>query len=172
MANKAHGKESQDKALALFLQGLKWEDISKGSGVPYGTIRKWADNGNWKEIRAGTKQKLEQMGKPMLGTAVANDLAAQSRALRESLACELTDEVGVLRQQPAKNVSEVLKRSKAVKTIAEAGSIVHGWGQDRGNIMVNIALLSQTESMPAEITEAEFTKIADHRAIVGQPANQ
>lgn len=137
-------KAKKDTALALFLQDLKWAAISEQSGVPVGTLRKWAARGNWAALRDKTKEGLKQAGQQGLHLQVATDLAKQGQQLRERLSKELAGQVDVLERAPAKTVKELRQgRSHVVKTIAEAGSKVFGWDGDGGKDQaVNLTFLT------------------------------
>jgi hypothetical protein len=124
-------KQTQKELVRLLVLEHGQKVASELSEVPYETVRKWTQRGNW-------LAKSQSVPRPVQ-TAVNNvqsELAEAEHETRLSLARST--------KRMAKDAEQAtLRNSGEVYTVAKTASIVHKWDQksNQANVVVNVALL-------------------------------
>ncbi len=128
----------KDVVRALVLQhGQKV--ASELSEVPYETVRKWTQRGNW----------LSQNVPKHVATTVADNVASELAKLESETRSSLARSAAKLAKR---SESADLEQSGHVHNVAKTAAIVHRWdakSENNQNVVVNVALLGV---QPAEVS--------------------
>lgn len=151
-----HAEVVRETAKALYLQGLSTAQVSKASGVPMDTLRKWVKRLGWTSVRATLQARAHEAAM----VVVQSSLSSVSKSLRADLAKELQDQANALKARPVKSVLDMRGtkyregRTKVVKTLVEASSIVCGW-ETETKVGLIVPMCGMAEPSPAIDVEAE-----------------
>ncbi len=135
----------KDVVRALVLQhGQKV--ASELSEVPYETVRKWTQRGNW----------LSQNVPKHVATTVADNVASEIARLESETRTSLARSAAKLAKR---SESADLEQSGHVHNVAKTAAIVHRWDNKTDqsqNIVVNVALLGvQPSEVSGETLDVE-----------------
>jgi hypothetical protein len=154
-------------AQALILQGCGLRAVSERTGVNHRTVQTWARRYGWRELRDKTKQEVNPTtgAEPGTGLVIASLTRTESSALcrlgdetRERLAQALNAQAKLLVNQPPTKRAELTGRdgtAQALKTLADAGNVVHGWGEGTvpGIIVMGDVERCRPDELPAKVSE-------------------
>ncbi len=135
----------KDVVRALVLQhGQKI--ASELSEVPYETVRKWTQRGNW----------LSQNVPKHVATTVADNVQSELAKLESETRTSLARSAARMSREAEK---AELKRSGEVHNVAKTAAIVHRWDaktDQSQNVVVNVALLGvQPSEVQATVLDVD-----------------
>ncbi len=130
----AHSKETRERALDLYLQGLDLDEVSQAVNVAAGTVRSWAARGFWAREKLRNAVQTAMKLAPRSGKHALRTMGDDTRT---ELAEIVRTQVAVLRNNPATTVAELATNSDrqgmaaVTKSVVDAASTLHGWGNEK-----------------------------------------
>lgn len=137
-------------AEALFLQGLRVDQIIKQTSVKRKTLETWITRYGWRDTFR--KAELARAGNQEANQAVVNVGVSASKRAQEALGERIALQAEVLGQQrPPRTRAEVLRDAEAMRPVVQNAKDTFQWGEGaHGGDVVNIAFLSTATPVPAD----------------------
>lgn len=168
-----HPDVTRDTAKMLYMQGVTGPEIAAAVGVTAPLVRKWMERYRWGEQRDLMRSRAHSAAVFVVQTS----LSSVSKTLRSDLANELQSQADALKAKPVKSVADLGSnrlregRTRVVKQLVEAASIVCGWEQET-KIGLIVPMCGPAE--PAAALEVESSAIDssqdDAPAAISAPA--
>ena len=147
----AHPPELRETVHALYVAGVPPLRISKQTGVPHNTVRKWAQRHKWTLGRDALDRHTDEA----VASTIAEKISRRSEEVRDKLSHGIVAQVDILTKEPPKNFTDVAggkgKRGHAEisLTLINASEKLFGWSKQDGPSVV-LAVGYERELRPAK----------------------
>jgi hypothetical protein len=134
-----------DLAMVLYTKGLQPSVIAQQLQVNVHSLKKHAQRHEWTALKAKVNEHVS-LNEPTNSAKKTVSLAERSKAVRETLACDIHATAEMLHKVPlSKNLAHLAKRQGVVDQVATTGVKVFNWNHDsESETIVNVLAISNS----------------------------